>query len=341
MSKPSSVSLLLCLAAGFSALVARAVDSAPYHVSAQYAIGGTGSYDYVRLDPEVRRLFVSHQTRVEIIDADTGRAEGSITGLRGVHGIALAKDLKRGFISNGLDGTVTVFDLATLKVLDTIHTTGSKPDAIEYDPATQLVFVSNGHSNNATIIDPRTDAIVRMIALAGNPESIAFDGRGHVLVNLESHNSIAQVDLTTGSVLADWPFSPGEGPTGLAIDRQSRRLFASCGGNQRLVVLDVDTGKVVAVLPIGDDSDGTAFAPATRRIFSSNRDGTLTVIQEDDADHFRILANVPTQFGAKTLAVDDDKDRIYLPVAKFSPGADDDHPGPAVPGTFRVLVVSH
>lgn len=331
---------MICLAAGFFAPAARPAESAQYHVSARYAIGGAGSYDYIRLDPETRRLFVSHQTRVEVIDADSGRMEGSITGLRGVHGIALAKDLKRGFITNGLDGTVTVFDLATLQVLDTIRTAGDKPDAIEYDPSTQLVFVSNGHSNNATLIDAKTGAIVRMIALAGNPESIAFDGRGHALVNLESHSSIAQVELASGRVLADWPLSPGENPTGLAIDRVSRRLFASCGGNQKLVVLDADGGRVIAVLPIGDDSDGAAFAPATRRVFSSNRDGTLTVIQEDDADHFRVIASVPTQFGAKTLAVDPDKDRIYLPVATLGKGADEDHPGPAVPGTFRVLVVT-
>jgi DNA-binding beta-propeller fold protein YncE len=337
--RKQSIILLFSCASGLLALAARAADSS-YHVAARYPIGGRGSYDYVRFDGQARRLFVSHQTRVEVVDADTGRVEGSIDGLHGVHGIALAKDLNRGFISNGLDGTVTVFDLGTLKVMNTIHTAGKKPDAIEYDPATRLVVVSNGKSNNESFIDATSCAVVRMTLLAGNPESIAFDGRGHALVNLESHNSIAQIDLATGRVLADWPLSPGEGPTGLAIDRGSRRLFASCGANQRLIALDVDSGKVVAVLPIGDDSDGAAFAPATRRVFSSNRDGTLTVIQEDDADHFRVLDNVKTQFGAKTLAVDADKDRIYLPVATFAPGGDEDHPGPAVPGTFEVLVVS-
>jgi DNA-binding beta-propeller fold protein YncE len=338
MTKIRLLALLLLAATSLGG--ARADSSAPYRVSARYPIGGAGSYDYVRFDPTTGRLFASHQARVEVIAADSGRVLGAIAGLHGVHGIALAPDLGRGFISNGLDGTVTVFDLASLKVLDTIHTAGGKPDAIEYDPATQLVVVSNGHSNNETVIAAATGAIVRLIPLAGNPESIVFDGRGHALVNLESHSSIAQIDLASGRVLADWPIAPGEGPTGLAIDLAHRRVFASCGGNQKLVVLDADTGRQVSVLPVGDDSDGAAFSPATQRIFSSNRDGTLTVIQEDDAEHFHLLGNVPTQFGAKTLAVDPARDRVYLPVAQLTPGADEDHPGPAVPNTFQILVVS-
>jgi len=335
----SSLIWLLGAAAALSLPAVRADEAAPYHVTAKYAIGGAGSYDYVRLDPQERRLYVSHQTVVEVVDADTGKKMGAITGLHGVHGIALAKDLGRGFITNGLDGVVTVFDTGTLKVLQTIRTRGEKPDAVEYDADSGKVFVSNGHSNDATVIDAKSGAIERIIPLKGNPESIVFDGRGRVLVNLESHNSVAQIDLKTAAVLADWPLGSGEGPTGLAIDLKTRRLFASCGGNQKLVVLDADNGHPVAVLPIGDDSDGAAFDPATRQVFSSNRDGTLTVIQEDDADHFRVLAGVPTQFGAKTLAVDSDKNRIYLPVAKFAPGPDEDHPGPTVPGSFTVLVV--
>jgi DNA-binding beta-propeller fold protein YncE len=331
---------LLVAAAVATAVTARADAPLPYHVSARYPIGGKGSYDYIRYDPATHRLFASHQSRVEVINADSGLRVGSIGDLHGVHGIALAPDLGQGFISNGTDGTIAVFDLASLKVTRTIATAGSKPDAIEYDPVTHLVVVSNGHSNNATVINARTGAVVHLIALAGNPESIAFDGRGHVLINLESHNSVAQVDLATGAVLADWPVGPGEGPTGLAIDPIRRRLFVSCGGNEKLVVLDADSGRQVALLPVGDDSDGAAFALPSQRVFSSNRDGTLTVIQEDDADHFRVLGNVPTQFGAKTLAVDAGRDRIFLPVAKLTPGPDEDHPGPALPNTFQILVVS-
>ena len=309
-----------------------------YRITVRYPIGGTGSYDYLRFDPATRRLFVSHQTRVEVLDADTGRLLGSIAGLQGIHGIALANDLGRGFISNGLNGVVTVFDLATLKVVQTIQTPGQKPDAIEYDPATKLVFVSNGHSNNATVIAAATGAIVRVIALAGNPESIAFDGRGHALVNLESHNSVARIEIATGKVDADWPLAPGEGPTGVALDRANRRLFVSCASNERLIVLDADSGKLIAALPIGDDSDATGYDPATHQVYASNRDGTLTVIRQDDADHYRVAATVPTQFGAKTHTVDTAKNRIYLSVARFGPGRED-KPGPVLPGTFEVLVV--
>lgn len=312
--------------------------SETYRITARYPVGGTGSYDYLRLDPATRRLFVSHQTRMEVLNADTGKLLGAITGLQGVHGIAIASDLGRGFISNGLDGVVTVIDLATLRVVQTIQTKGQKPDAIEYDRGTKLVFVSNGHSNNECVIDAATGAIVRMIPLAGNPESVAFDGSGHALVNLESHNSVARIEIATGKVVADWPLAPGEGPTGVAIDLANRRLFVSCGGNERLIVLDAANGRQIAVLPIGDDSDAAGYDPATHHIYSSNRDGTLTVIQQDDADHYRVLATVPTQFGAKTHTVDTARNRVYLPVAKFGPGSED-KPGPAVPGSFEILVV--
>jgi YVTN family beta-propeller protein len=310
-----------------------------YRVAAQFPIGGTGSYDYVRYDAASRRLYLSHQTRVEVLDSNSGKILGQIAGLRGVHGIALANDLHQGFISNGLNGSVTVFDPATLAVTATIKTGGDKPDAIEYDPATHIVVVSNGHSHNVSLIDATTGRVTHLIALAGNPESIAFDGRGHALVNLESHSSVALIELGTGEVLHDWPIGPGEGPTGLAIDQVTRRAFVSCGGNEKLVVIAADSGRVIAVLPVGDDSDGAAFDPGTRRAFSSNREGTLTVIQEDDADHFRVLENVKTAFGAKTLSLDREGHRIFLPVAQLTPGPDEDHPGPAVPGTFRVLVV--
>ena len=315
-----------------------------YAVLARYQVGGTGTYDYIRFDPATRRLFASHQTRVEVLDADTGRLLGSITGLRGVHGIALARDLGRGFVSNGADGTVTVFDLTTLKITQTIQTSGNKPDAIEYDPANKRVVVSNGHSNNESIIDAVTGKVLHTAALAGNPESIVFDGRGHVLVDLESHNSIAQIDVATGEVLADWPLAPGEGPTGLAIDRINRRVFVSCGGNETMVVLDADSGKKIASLPIGDDSDGAGFDPATLRAYSSNRDGTLTVIAEETPDRFSVFANVATQLGARTMTVDSAKNRVYRPVVKFGPTpaatpANPEPTGPVLPDTFEILVV--
>jgi len=311
-----------------------------FTVAAQYPVGGTGSYDYIRYDAPGHRLFVSHQTKVEVLDSETGKPVGQITGLKGVHGIALAPDLNKGFITNGLSGTVTVFDLGSLAVLSSIKSGGEKPDGIEYDASTHLLVVSNGHSNNEALIDAATGQIKHLVALSGNPESIAFDGRGHVLVNVESHNSVAQIDLMSGKLLNDWPIGPGEGPTGLSIDQKNQRAFVSCGGNEKLVVIAADTGKSIAVLPIGDDSDADGFDPGTQQVFSSNRDGTLTVIKQDDADHYHVVENVKTQFGAKTMTLDPVTHRVFLPVAKLTPGPDEDHPGPAVPNTFKVLIVS-
>jgi len=321
------------------ALLSAGASASAYQVEQQFPIGGSGSYDYVRYDAAGHRLFLSHQDKVEVVNADTGALLGQIAGLHGVHGIALAPDLNKGFISNGLDGTVAVFDPRTLQVTASIKTGGEKPDAIEYDAASHLIVVSNGHSNNETLIDARTNAVLHLISLPGNPESIAFDGRGHAVVNVESHNSVAQIDLATGTVLHDWPVGPGEGPTGLAVDRQTRRAFVSCGGNEKLVVLALDTGAQIAVLPVGDDSDAVTFNPDTGEVFSSNRDGTLTVIHQDDADHFRVADTVKTQFGAKTMALDPAGRRLFLPVAQLTPGKDEDHPGPAVPNTFKVLLV--
>lgn len=309
-----------------------------YRLVDRYYLGGVGSYDYVRVDPALRRIFVTHQTRVEVVAADTGRLLGAITGLQGVHGVALATELGRGFISNGLSGAVTVFDLATLRITATIQTSGKKPDAIEYDPATKLVWVSNGRSNDASLIDAVAGKVVRTVALAGNPESAVFDGRGRAFVNLESCSSVARVDLAAGRVEAQWSVAPGDGPTGLAADREHGRLFVGCGANERLVVLNADSGAQVAVLSIGDDCDAVGFDAGTHQVFASARDGTLTVIQQDDPDHYHVLATVATQFGAKTLAVDPASHRAFLPVAKFGP-SQGDKPGPIVPDTFELLIV--
>lgn len=327
-----------------AAALAHRAAAAGYSVVARYPIGGTGSYDYIRFDPASRRLFASHENRVEVLDADSGRPVGAITGLRGSHGIAIAGTIGRGFISNGKDGTVTEFDLKSLAVLGSIRTGGLKPDAIEFDPDTGLVAVSNGHSNTLSLIDAASGQVRHLVALPGNPESIAFDGRGDAFVNLESASEIAKIDLAAGTVQAVWPLAPGEGPTGLAIDRAHHRLFATCGGNETMVVLDADTGRKLATLPIGDDSDGAAFDPATQQAYSSNRDGTLTIVAEESPDRFSVVTNVATQRGARTLAVDAARNRIYLPVVKFGPAAAPTAAAPEpkatiLPGSFEILVV--
>ena len=329
-------SLLACVALFGPTLV----GAQTYRIAAEYPLGGTGSYDYLRYDAHNSRVFVSHQTEVDVVDAVTGKLTAKIPGLHGVHGIVLVPSLGRGFISTGLDGQVTAFDLANLKVTGSFKTGGDKPDAIEFDKASGLLLVSNGHSNSVSLIDAATGTLKFKVAVLGNPESIALDGEGHAFVNLESHNSVAQLDLATGKILSDWPVGPGEGPTGLALDRAHHRLIVTCGGNGKMVILDSAKGAQVAVLPIGDDSDAVSFNPGNGRIFSSNRDGTLTIVQEDDADHFRVLQTLTTQFGARTNTLDAKGDRLFLPVAKFTPGKDEDHPGPTVPDTFKLLVVT-
>ncbi len=328
------------LLAGVALLLASGLSAQTYHIASTWPIGGTGSYDYVRFDAAGHRLFVSHQTEVAVIDTLSGRMVGKIPGQHGVHGIALVTGLNRGFITNGLSGSVVAFDLSTLAVTGEYKTGGDKPDGIEYDAGTGLLVISNGHSHTVSLMTAATGQVAHLVNVAGNPESIALDGQGRAFVNLESANTIAQIDLARGTVLSEWKTAPGEGPTGLALDRAHHRLIATCGGNETCVVLESVSGKRIAALPIGDDSDAVAFNPDKGLIFSSNRDGTLTIIHENDTDHFQVVQTVQTQFGAKTLALDPVADRVYLPVAKLTAGPDEDHPGPAVPDTFKIIVVT-
>jgi DNA-binding beta-propeller fold protein YncE len=323
-----------------------AAQPAAYRVLARYEIGGhdTG-YDYLRLDAPSHRLFVAHGTRVEVIDADSGRKVGEIPNTPGVHGVAFAYDLGRGFTSNGLDRSVTMFDLASLKTLGVIKYTGIKPDSIEYDPETHHVFVVNGSTTgDVTVIAPDSGAIVATVALGGGKlEQIAFDGHGHGFVNDEEKNVVHVFDTHTYTQVATWSVAPGEEPTGLALDKERHRLFAACGNN-KLVVLDSDTGKVVATPAIGSDPDGAAFDPKTKRIFASNRDGTLSVLDSGAQDKYTLLQTVRTEPLARTIALDERNGRVYLPTAKFGPAPpatkEDPKPRPVmVPESFVVLVV--
>ena len=330
--------LSLLLAAG--ALNARAAE---FRVVAHYPIGGDVRYDYLRVDPDMRRLYVSHATRVEVLDVDTGAKVGEVGPMRGIHGIAVVPDLGRGFITAGSDRTVVMFDLRTLKIVKVITGLGVKPDAIEYDPQTRRVYVANGASGGITVIDPAKGEIAATVPIEGKLEGLAFDGRGRLFVNTEDKSIIQVVDTRTLRPLAAWPIAPVEGGTGLAIDAVHHRLF-SAGGNKMLAVVDSDTGVLVATPEIGEDPDGDAFDPANGLIFTSNMTGTVTVLHEDSPGAYSVVQTVPTAFGARTIAFDPKTGRIFLATGMFGPPPAPTAANPrpwrqGEPGSFEVLVV--
>ena len=328
-------------------LIACALSArADYKVTASHAIGGDGTYDYVRFDATAHRLYIAHDKRIDVLDSETGKKIGEIGPTNRAHGVALVPNLNRGFISSGNDRSVVVFDLKTLKILSVIKPTGVKPDAIEYDPDTNLVYCVNGGSTgDVSIIDPEKAAIVRTVSIGGTKlEAMGFDGRGHAFINDEEQVAVHVLDLHTLTVTATWSLKPGEGGTGLAVDREHHRIFSACSNN-KLVVLDSDTGKVVAMPAIGADPDGAAFDGTTGTIFTSNTDGTLTVIHEDTPDKYTVVQNVTTEPGCRTIAIDAEGGRVFLPTVKFgatpAPTKDVPEPRPVVlPGTFHLVVVS-
>ena len=335
-----AVSLLLGLALAAAGLCA---DSPPFKVAHRILLGGEGGWDALTMDAPTHRLFVTHGTRVQVIDVKSDSVVGEIPKTPGVHGVALAPDLGRGFTSNGRDSSVTVFDLKTLTVLAHLKLAGRNPDAIEYDPVSKRVFVFNGGSASAIALDAAAGSVVGNIPLNAKPEFAAADGRGMMYVNLEDSSAVVAFDTRTLKVLHRWPLAPGEEPSGLAMDRKHRRLFAGCS-NKKLVVLDADNGHVVGVLPIGERVDGVAFDPSRQLVFASNGEGTLTVIHEDGPNRFTVLENTVTQAGGRTLALDESTGSVYVPTAEFGPPppptADRPHPrGSVVPGTFVVLEV--
>jgi DNA-binding beta-propeller fold protein YncE len=314
-----------------------------FSVVAHYPIGGDVRYDYLRVDPDARRLYVSHATRVDVLDADTGKPIGQIAPMNGIHGIAIVPQLKRGFITAGSDRAVVMFDLDTLKILKVITGLGIKPDAIEYDPETQNVYVANGSSGGVTVINPAKGEIVATVPIDGKLEGMAFDGKGRLFVNTENKSTIQVIDTHTLKPVASWPIAPVEGGTGLAIDVASHRLF-SAGGNNKLAVVDSDTGAVVATPEIGGDPDGDAFDSANGLIFTSNMVGTLTVLHEDSPNAYSLVQTVATAFGARTISLDAKTGRVFLSTGKFgeAPAPTDQSPHPrrpGVPGSFEVLVV--
>jgi YVTN family beta-propeller protein len=278
-----------------------------------------------------------------VVDADTSAVVGDIPNTNGVHGIAIVTDVDKGFTSNGRDNAVTVFDLKTLKPSANVPV-GKNPDAIIYDPVSKRVFTFNGASHDATAIDAKTNSVVGTIALGGKPEFAVSDEKGHVYVNIEDKSEIVQFDPVKLSVENRWSIAPAEEPSGLAIDRKHRRLF-SVGGNKLMAVVNADNGKVITTLPTGAGTDAAAFDPETALAFSSNGEGTLTVVHEDSPDKFKVVENVPTQARARTMALDAKTHNVFLVTAEFGPApaatAQQPRPRPPmVPGTFTLLVLS-
>jgi DNA-binding beta-propeller fold protein YncE len=314
-----------------------------YHVIQSIPLPGDGGWDYVTCDPIARRLYISHSTQTQVMDIDQLKVVGAIPNTNGVHGIALAPELGRGFISDGRDNQVTIFDLKTLNLLGTVKS-GENPDAITYDPATQRVFAFNGHSGSATILNGSTGEILTILPLDGQPEFAVVDGRGAVYVNLEDKGELLKINSRAMATQERWPLAPCMRPTSLALDATSMRLFVGCG-NKKMVVVDATQGKVLADLPIGQHVDATVFDPQTKLIFNANGEGTITVIKEDSPDKYHVVETVPTQQGARTIALDQATHRLFLPDAKLgpppAPTPQQLHPRPSiVPGTFMILVVS-
>ena len=327
--------------AGAAAPSTPAAPAPKYHLVKTVVLGGEGGWDYLAVDAAARRLYLSHGTRVEVLDADTLKKVGEIPGTEGVHGVALAPDLGRGFASAGKADQVVIFDLKTLKTLGTVKT-GKNPDAILYEPSTHRVFAFDGKSQDATVIDGASGKVVGTIGLGGRPEFSATDGAGTVYVNIEDKNQLVAIDASGLAEKARWRLAPCEEPSGLAIDAAGKTLFAVCS-NKMMAIVDAATGKVVATPAIGDHADAAAFDPGTGFAFSSNGEGTLTVVARGDDGTYAVAQTVKTQKGAKTMALDPKTGRVFLDTAEFgaAPAAttEQPHPRPSVkPGTFTVLV---
>ncbi len=317
--------------------------SSGYHLLKTIPLGGEGGWDLLEFDSPTRRLFISRSTKVVVLNVDSGQVVGEIPDTAGVHGIALAPDLGRGFTSNGRANTVTIFDLSTLRVLGTVGT-GEGPDAIVYDPASKRVFTMNGHGNSATAIDAAAGTVAATFPLGGKPEFAVADGEGHIYANLEDLSEQVEIDSRKLAVNARWPVAGCESPSGLAMDREKKLLFAGCD-NKVMAVVNAEARKVTTTLPIGPGVDANLFDPGTGFAFSSNGgdDGTLTVVHVDSRKKFSLMEDVPTQQGARTMALDPKTHEVYLVTAKFGPPpeptADHPHPrGAILPDTFVVLV---
>lgn len=325
---------------GLVVIAAAAVAGESYHVLSKIHIGGANGWDYLTMDSAARRLYVSNGTRVVVVDPDSAKVVGEIKGLQGVHGIALAPDLNRGFISNGRANNVTIFDLKTLASVGEVKT-GANPDAIVFEPVSGRVFTFNGRSKDATAIDAKTGEVAGTFPMGGKPEFAVVDGKGKIYVNVEDTSEIAEVDAKKMAVTRRASLKPCEEPSGLAMDAKLRKLFSVCG-NKMMMVTDADSLKVIAKPPIGERPDGAGFDPDAGMAFSSNGEGTLTLVKEVSGK-YEAVETVTTERGARTMAVDTKTHHLYLPSAEFgpAPAPTEQQPRPRptiVADSFHILV---
>lgn len=304
---------------------------------------GKEGWDYLSVDENNQHLFVSHGSVVNVIDLKSDKTIATIPDTNGVHGIAIAPDLNKAFITDGKDNAVTIIDLTTFQLIEKVKIEGIKPDAVLYDAFSGKVFVYNAKSNDATVIDAKTNKVIATIPLDGKPEFSVTNTKGLVYVNIEDKNQIKTIDATTLKVIATWSIAPGDEPSGLAIDLQKNRLFSVCS-NKLMIIVDAKTGKVIKRLPIGDGCDGVAFDPKKKLVFASNGEGTITVVKEDNTTIYSVLQTVQTQKGARTIALNKTTGQLYLPTASFGKTSEatpeNQHPRPSIiPDSFKIIVV--
>jgi YVTN family beta-propeller protein len=308
-----------------------------YQVTKTVPIPGEDGWDYMFVDSDARRGYVSHGTRVVVIDIDSLQIIGTVDDTQGVHGIAVAPELGRGFASDGRANTVTIFDTKTLKTIGTVKA-GTNPDAIIFDPVSKRVFAMNGRSGDVTAIDAATGNVPGTMPVGGKLEFAVADGKGSMFVNVEDKSELIEFDSKALKVLHRWPLAPCESPSGLSMDRANRRLFLGCE-NKMMAVVDADSGKVIATPAIGDGVDATAFDPGLGYAFASNGEGTLTVVKEESPSSFSVIDNVPTRKSARTMGLDLKSHTVFLPFADFDPPAPGERRGKMKPGSFALLVV--
>lgn len=330
-----------CVVVSLALIFCGAASAQSYKVLKRIPIGGEGAWDVPRVDPDAHRIYITRGTHVMVVDETTGKLIGDIAvaNAKGVHDVALAPDIDKGFISDGSTNIITIFDLKTLKPISDVKITGQDPDSILYDPATKRVFVFNAKSNNVTVLDANNNQVVGTVKLSGAPEQAQLDGRGNVFVNIDDKSSLMQFDAKTLAVKSEWPLAPCDGPSALSYDAAHRRLFAAC--DKMIAVVNADTGKVVATPGIGGDPDGNGYDPATGLIFASCKEGLVSVIHQDTPDKYSVISSVTTQFGTGTMTLDPKTHHVFTVTADYAtPAKTPQNPRPRprpIPGSFVIL----
>ena len=332
----SLLALLACL------WFAVAGNAQRYEVASSIPFSGDQTYwDYLLADASTHKLYVTRGNEVLILDLDSGKQLATIANLKRVHGVALAHEFNKGFITDGGENAVVVFDLSSNTVTKKI-TVGNAPDAVLYEPMKKRVYAFNAHSHSASVIDAERGNIVATVPLSGIPEFAATDGKGNVFVNIENKNSLVRLDPDGTKVAKEWPLSPCKGPSGLAMDTQGRRLFSVCD-NKLMIVTDADSGKQIAQIPVGVEPDAAIYDAEQKLVFASNCDGTLTIVKQEDRDHYTVLQNVKTEREARTMALDPVSHKLFLPSEQILPGSKPPDPGDLpefTPGTFHMMIVA-